>query len=368
MKIGRNEPCWCGSGQKFKKCHLDRATQNRPTISEAVGRLHISPDRASCSCPEQLRSECSGPPINSHSIAKSLGLQAFSVRGHVLSLRHDFKTLKRTKGKAEIGLTGVNKASVFPGFCSHHDSSLFRALETEPFSYTEQQCAQLSYGAIARERYSKMIGMDVNNFLKGSDGGRSLSEQVAIQEFLASYGTGLSLADADLGRAIEHHHEALLATDYGRFESLVLEFSSFPVLCKTGHMPSEDWYGRVIQDLSDTTLQADWLTAVSFHSVNRAWVVFTWLRSSDAMKALVTSLLEKCSTNLTDALTKYFFSISENIIVDDVWWSSLDAAQKGTLNLRVSDGLPLGDGSNTIAPRRGEPVVAESALVTVRYV
>ena len=20
-KIGRNEPCWCGSGQKFKKCH-----------------------------------------------------------------------------------------------------------------------------------------------------------------------------------------------------------------------------------------------------------------------------------------------------------------------------------------------------------
>jgi uncharacterized protein YecA (UPF0149 family) len=21
-KIGRNEPCWCGSGKKYKKCHL----------------------------------------------------------------------------------------------------------------------------------------------------------------------------------------------------------------------------------------------------------------------------------------------------------------------------------------------------------
>ena len=21
-KIGRNDPCWCGSGKKFKKCHL----------------------------------------------------------------------------------------------------------------------------------------------------------------------------------------------------------------------------------------------------------------------------------------------------------------------------------------------------------
>ena len=20
-KIGRNDPCWCGSGQKYKKCH-----------------------------------------------------------------------------------------------------------------------------------------------------------------------------------------------------------------------------------------------------------------------------------------------------------------------------------------------------------
>ena len=25
VKIGRNEPCPCGSGKKFKKCHLGRA-------------------------------------------------------------------------------------------------------------------------------------------------------------------------------------------------------------------------------------------------------------------------------------------------------------------------------------------------------
>jgi hypothetical protein len=22
-KPGRNEPCWCGSGRKYKKCHLE---------------------------------------------------------------------------------------------------------------------------------------------------------------------------------------------------------------------------------------------------------------------------------------------------------------------------------------------------------
>jgi uncharacterized protein YecA (UPF0149 family) len=22
-KLGRNAPCWCGSGKKYKKCHLN---------------------------------------------------------------------------------------------------------------------------------------------------------------------------------------------------------------------------------------------------------------------------------------------------------------------------------------------------------
>jgi len=32
---GRNEPCWCGSGQKYKKCHLD---EDRNQDSKALRR------------------------------------------------------------------------------------------------------------------------------------------------------------------------------------------------------------------------------------------------------------------------------------------------------------------------------------------
>lgn len=342
--------------------------QSRPTVSEALKRLHKAPDRASCNCPDQLRSECTGPPINSHSIAKSLGLQDFAIRGHVYSLLHDFKTLKRTGGKAEIGASGINKTSIFPGFCSYHDTTLFSAIETQPFEHTEQQCAQLSYRAIARERYTKMLGIDVNDFLKGSDKGRSFSEQVAIQKFLGSYGTGLSLADADLERAIAQHHEALLAQDYSRFRSLVLEFECFPVLCSTGHMPSDDWSGHAVQNLNDPALQADWITAVSFRSQGRAWIVFTWLKRASVIETFITSLLERRSSNISDALIKYFFSISENLVVDQDWWSRLSNAERDSLNFRVIDGLPIGGGLNILAPRRGEPVMPELALLTTRYV
>jgi methionyl aminopeptidase len=41
---GRNDPCWCGSGQKYKKCHLDAdsrgATQGAPSRS---GRRPLAP-------------------------------------------------------------------------------------------------------------------------------------------------------------------------------------------------------------------------------------------------------------------------------------------------------------------------------------
>lgn len=40
MKLGRNDPCWCGSGKKFKRCHLDGrsnsvASSRRTVLNEA---------------------------------------------------------------------------------------------------------------------------------------------------------------------------------------------------------------------------------------------------------------------------------------------------------------------------------------------
>jgi SEC-C motif len=35
QKIGRNDPCWCGSGVKFKQCHLGRSDE-RPLPLPAV--------------------------------------------------------------------------------------------------------------------------------------------------------------------------------------------------------------------------------------------------------------------------------------------------------------------------------------------
>jgi methionyl aminopeptidase len=45
MGASRNGPCWCGSGQKLKRCHLDRARLARPPVELGrVGPIRPVPD------------------------------------------------------------------------------------------------------------------------------------------------------------------------------------------------------------------------------------------------------------------------------------------------------------------------------------
>ncbi len=49
-KIGRNDPCWCGSGKKYKKCHEE--FDDRIALYRSEG--HEVPDRSIIKTPEQI--------------------------------------------------------------------------------------------------------------------------------------------------------------------------------------------------------------------------------------------------------------------------------------------------------------------------
>lgn len=49
-KIGRNDPCWCGSGKKYKKCHEE--FDEKIALIKSEG--HIVPDHSIIKTPEQI--------------------------------------------------------------------------------------------------------------------------------------------------------------------------------------------------------------------------------------------------------------------------------------------------------------------------
>lgn len=47
-KFGRNDPCWCGSGKKYKRCHVDvktewRLSDARANASNAAFAVSLTP-------------------------------------------------------------------------------------------------------------------------------------------------------------------------------------------------------------------------------------------------------------------------------------------------------------------------------------
>ena len=50
QKIGRNDPCWCGSGHKYKDCHLDFDVK----LSEYRRKGSKVPNHAMIKNPEQI--------------------------------------------------------------------------------------------------------------------------------------------------------------------------------------------------------------------------------------------------------------------------------------------------------------------------
>jgi hypothetical protein len=94
--------------------------------------------------------DCSGVICNSHSIQQSK-LSAIGKAGHVYSVEFDLgKIVKKPEFDALTKL-GIEKTSVFRGFCAKHDDDLFRPIDAQDFQCTSEQLFLYFYRAICRE-------------------------------------------------------------------------------------------------------------------------------------------------------------------------------------------------------------------------
>jgi hypothetical protein len=157
----RNGPCWCGSGLKYKKCHLRREEQPPENLFKIRKRFFDLQKQEFCFC-ESDATNCSDVYAASHSISKSGSLKLIAERSHVAAIMGDFnfvggaEALYKSSRVAEIS---TNKASTFRGFCSFHDARLFAQLDHLDLRDPATFFWQLFYRAVAYEKYSKIIAV-----------------------------------------------------------------------------------------------------------------------------------------------------------------------------------------------------------------
>ncbi|WP_335903833.1 SEC-C domain-containing protein [Shewanella algae] len=224
----RNKPCWCGSGKKYKKCHLIRDQQAPLTRGDLESHSKTLKSKKVCSVKHLFPEECSGRIINAHTISKSGSLKEISDSGHVMGAKPSLASLIKSDGKLTLEKVGINKASTFTGFCSVHDKNVFAPLEDEAIILSDKQLFLLAYRGFCRELFCKEQNKETASLLKESDRGQDQMLQALIQGYAGAYDSGVDLALRDLEIIKKEMDSILVNEDYSKINHCVFELDSVP--------------------------------------------------------------------------------------------------------------------------------------------
>ncbi len=340
-QIGRNDPCWCGSGIKFKKCHLDRESQDKVNHWDSAKEFKKTFSKRYCCVPDELKHECEGGIIKAHTVTKSSSLKSIAKNGKVYGLKITLDNIRKHKGKLQPELIGINQASIFTGFCKKHDNDLFAIIEKQSFELSQETVFKLAYRSFCKEFYAKKAASELEDHKRELDKGRSIEEQQDIQmsNFLSQIGTYQGNKDN------LHHKEqfdnAIKNNDFSTIQAVSFKLEEPPHVMVSGATnPIFDFSGNQIQDLGDLGITPDLLAVNSFYDGSHGYIVFSWLNSSNgACAKFINSLFEQDKNDQLALVYQYIMQGFENIFFCPDWWESLSDKVKRKVIKGINDNV-----------------------------
>jgi hypothetical protein len=332
VKIGRNDPCPCGSGIKYKQCHLDRESQTELSEGELIGMASSHKIDKKCFHPLAGKYTCNGKIIRSHTISKSSSLKKVSRNGKVLHFNPSMNSLLANNGRLSIVEVGINQASTFPGFCKKHDKELFSPIEDRAFQCDEYSSFLLGYRALTREIFEKESAIAFVPQMRSVDRGKSPEQQYFVQDMLDAYLKGSELGIRDLKANKEAYDIAFKENDYSSSKYYMISFSNIPNLLYSGAVyPEYDFRGNALQVLGHGE-QLDHISVNAVSTPAGGCVVFQWMRDSDVNLDFVRSLHGLDEKRKASAITQFAFESFENLYIEPTWWESLGNRQNSLEN------------------------------------
>lgn len=325
FKIGRNDPCPCGSGKKYKKCCLRKAVDpdysNIEKIPDILKSLRKGARFKECIYP--IKSDCSERIINAHSIQNNKILSKISDNGDVFMpcpKADNFEVFPSAPFKY-----GRKQASVFTGFCGLHDKEVFQPIEDHDFSGTNEQIFLYIYRAFAYEYHMKQeaVRMEQALFAKkpsiASDPERTINGKTAFEMSVSDFEEEKKLFDA-----------AIINKDYGVLTSIVWEFDQFANFAASGaEAPSMDFDSRVIQDLRNTSNPVRHIYMSVFPENNKTYAIIAWFRAYDDIFASIGNRLRSLTEQEKKNYVNYSLPlITENIAIKPSSWDAWPQSAK----------------------------------------
>ncbi|MCP4633460.1 MAG: SEC-C domain-containing protein [candidate division Zixibacteria bacterium] len=342
-KIGRNDPCWCGSGLKFKKCHLNREHETPITKQKIIKRTVNAFSKRMCLHPDASKNKCSEKIIKAHTVQLGSGLRKIAQDGHVYTLRVPInERIKNESNQLEPLWIGINDASTFTGFCEFHDDSTFALIEKSKFHLNIQNCFLLSYRAMCLEYYNKLCMLDLIKFNKSLDKGAPTKVQVNLQSYYTSLEMGYLKSYQDLSIIKAQYDSALIHSNFNHVKYYAILLKNTPEILSSGcGQPEIDFQGRILQDLSETRKMLDFITFTLLPIEMGGIILFGWLGKKHASEKLIDSLRFIPDNKLPNAIVRYIIGFFENAYINPLWFDSLGKFEKDEFIYRLNNSLPM---------------------------
>jgi hypothetical protein len=238
------------------------------------------------------------------------------------------------------------KASVFPGFCSFHDSSLFSPIEKSAFTGEHKQCVIHAFRGICNEYYKKQALIESLEFQRGViDRGRDIDWQINMQLSLIENIKRQKKSLEEMGGYRDIFEEAIRQENYKKFESKCYFFSGSMDVVSSSVLHCEfDFSGNKLIDMWDLEMDAEMLSHTIVNTDNGGAIIFVWLKGQQHPESVISSFDGLPDDEKGDIFVQYCFVNCENTFFSEKWWNSLDGAQQAQLQ-RYANALYYEGGS-----------------------
>lgn len=375
-KIGRNDPCWCGSGKKLKKCHPDSSRDGFSFYDFEKIRKEVF-SKKTCMVSKE-RNDCSERICKAHTVSKS-ALSLIAENGHLYHFEiNGFKEQKEIangipddlkirnlnlnnpsiyKLRSAFNLNpyvppsfvGLNDASTFNGFCEKHDRELFSPLENKLFIDSDEQYFLLYYRAICRKLYSLYASENMNkmeNIFVSKDFSR-------LQQRIAN-----NLDISDMVKVKEEMDNNILTNVFSSIRWISVE-TNIPPIIMTNEIfaPKFDCKSKKMKNMeiienNETNKALDWIVLSSFSYKGQNRISLIWLEDSNgtAEEFYKSFVCENEKVLILQKFITAIFASCENIYFSMSWWNTLPQQIKEYLCERFHDGTGINYSPNQFKP------------------
>ncbi|MBB2749793.1 UNVERIFIED_ORG: hypothetical protein GGI57_000459 [Rhizobium aethiopicum] len=330
-KMARNEPCWCGIGLKYKKCHLDRENQKPVNLFEVEAKMLATIRKGYCSHPDPVNDPCGSMIIKAHTVQKKGGIAAIAEAGHVPTVKPRMKDITKTDGNPEPYRIGVNDASVFPGFCSDHDTRLFKPIEGKLLTFDKDTAFLFGYRAIAYELFQKLAQIKSIEAQRLMDRGHPFSKQVFVQKIMTAFGVGVDRSATEVKAWKAQFDARLLSRHRDDFRFVAVRFDEvLPFVAASAFHAEFTVEGKPLQRLGrqgNDDLEYATINVTTFGG--QTVVVIGWIGSDTGpARDFADSFLAVPDHLKADCLFRILVIHTENLFLRESWWNGLDPALK----------------------------------------